>query len=164
VVQDLSKYPELCLMDRFSVFVPIASGFFMFGLGWGLNGLFPSLETSGMQMLIWGFFLSTVAVFHGTCTINSLCHIWGRKRYKSQDESRNSLLLALITLGEGWHNNHHYYPGTARQGFYWWEIDITYYLLKMLSWAGLIWDVRKMPKEKRDDIEAMIRPPRKQLS
>ena len=81
-------------------------------------------------MLVWGFFVSTVACYHGTYTINSLCHVWGRRRYATSDDSRNNWLLALITLGEGWHNNHHHYPASARQGFYWWEIDVTYYVLR----------------------------------
>ena len=88
---------------------------------------------------------STILLFHGTFTINSLMHKWGRPRYKTGDESKNSLLLALVTLGEGWHNNHHYYQSAARQGFYWWEIDITYYIIRMLGWLGIVWDIRGVP-------------------
>ena len=87
-------------------------------------------------MLVWGFFVSTVACYHGTYTINSLCHVWGRRRYATGDESRNNFWLALITLGEGWHNNHHRYPMSARQGFYWWEVDLTYYGLRAPVGAG----------------------------
>ena len=83
--------------------------------------------------------------FHGTCTINSLSHLFGTKRYKTSDESRNNFLLALITLGEGWHNNHHHFSASVRQGFYWWEIDITYYVLRLLSWTGIIWDLTPVP-------------------
>ena len=93
-------------------------------------------------MLIWGFFISTVLCWHATYTINSLSHLFGRQRYRTGDTSRNNWFLALLTLGEGWHNNHHYYPSAARQGFYWWEYDITYYLLKLMSWLGLIWDLK----------------------
>jgi stearoyl-CoA desaturase (delta-9 desaturase) len=96
-------------------------------------------------MLIWGFFISTVALLHGTCTINSLSHVYGSQRYETGDDSRNNFLLALITMGEGWHNNHHYYPASTRQGFYWWEIDMTYYGLKLLEQMGLVWDIRGVP-------------------
>ena len=110
-----------------------------------LDARWPELGTSGGQMLVWGFFISTVACYHGTYTINSLCHVWGRRRYQTGDDSRNNLLLALITLGEGWHNNHHRYPASARQGFYWWEIDLTYYGLRLLAALGLIRDLKQVP-------------------
>jgi len=100
-------------------------------------------------MLVWGFIISTVVLFHGTCTINSLTHKFGTKRYKTSDESRNSFILALITLGEGWHNNHHYFPASARQGFFWWEIDVSYYLLYLLSKIGLVWELRPVPEAAR---------------
>ena len=99
----------------------------------------------GFPTLVIGFFISTVILFHGTFSINSLSHMIGGKRYETGDESRNSFILALVTLGEGWHNNHHYYQVSARQGFFWWEIDITYYLLKILSYLGLIWDLKPVP-------------------
>jgi stearoyl-CoA desaturase (delta-9 desaturase) len=105
-------------------------------------------------MLVWGFFVSTVACYHGTYTINSLCHQWGSRRYPTRDDSRNNALLALITLGEGWHNNHHHFPSAARQGFYWWEIDITYYLLRGLAALGVIWDLNPVPARIRDSREA----------
>jgi stearoyl-CoA desaturase (delta-9 desaturase) len=98
-------------------------------------------------MVVWGFFISTVVLLHGTLMINSLAHVFGRKRFATGDDSRNSLFLALITLGEGWHNNHHRFMHAARQGFYWWEIDLTYYGLKLLSWLGVIWDLRPVPAE-----------------
>lgn len=148
-VKDLAKYPELRFLDRFDTLVPIALGFLIFGLGLGLDFMYPQLGTSGLQMLVWGFFISTVVLFHGTCTINSLSHLIGRKRYKTGDESRNSLLLALITFGEGWHNNHHYYPASARQGFFWYELDLTYYMLKVLSWFGIVWDLKPVPEHVR---------------
>lgn len=148
-VKDLARYPELCFLDRFDTLVPILLAFSLFGFGAALNSIWPELGTSGPQMLIWGFFISTVVLFHCTCFINSLAHKLGRKRYRTTDESRNSLILALITLGEGWHNNHHHFPASTRQGFYWWEIDITYYLLRILSWTGLIWDLRSVPEQVR---------------
>jgi stearoyl-CoA desaturase (delta-9 desaturase) len=87
-----------------------------------------------------------VLTYHGTFVINSLAHVFGKRRYATTDTSRNSLLLALITLGEGWHNNHHHYQSTANQGFFWWEIDISYYILRALSWVGLVHDLRTPPK------------------
>jgi len=145
-VAELVQYPELRFLDRFDVFVPFLLGWAMFGFGVLLETYAPGLGTTGWQMLIWGFFISTVALLHGTCTINSLSHLFGKRRFDTTDESRNNWLLALITFGEGWHNNHHYYSGSARQGFYWWEIDLTYYGLKMLSWLGIIWDLRPVPE------------------
>ncbi len=145
-VKDLMKYPELRLLDRFDVVVPALLGTGLFFLGVFLNHFYPSLGTSGMQMLIWGFFISTVLLFHGTCTINSLSHKFGSQRFDTGDHSKNNFILSLITLGEGWHNNHHYYPAATRQGFYWWEVDLTYYGLKTLSWLGIVWDLNAVPE------------------
>lgn len=96
-------------------------------------------------MLVWGFFISTTALFHGTSCINSMAHLMGRRRYATGDDSRNSFILAVITLGEGWHNNHHRYQSSTRNGFFWWEIDPTYYLLKVLSRTGLVWGLKTVP-------------------
>jgi stearoyl-CoA desaturase (Delta-9 desaturase) len=144
-VRDLMKFPELRFLDRFDIFVPVLLGVAVFFFGVLLGKYAPSLETNGWQMLVWGFFISTVFCYHATYTINSLSHVFGRQRYKTGDTSRNNFLLALLTLGEGWHNNHHYYPNAVRQGFYWWEIDITYYVLKVMSWLGIIWDLKPIP-------------------
>ena len=150
VVPDLAKYPELRFLDRFDTIVPIALITGMGLLGGWLRSAFPELGTSGPQMIVWGFCISTLALFHASCTINSLAHKMGKRRYKTGDESRNSFLLALLTFGEGWHNNHHHYPGAAAQAHYWWEVDLTYYLLKMMSWAGIIWDLHPVPERVRD--------------
>lgn len=144
-VKDLAKYPELRFIDRHDVLIPFLLGAFLFYFGVALNHFAPGLGTNGMQMLVWGFFISTVVLFHGTCTINSLSHMMGRRRYRTDDQSRNSFLLALITFGEGWHNNHHHYPASTRQGFFWYEIDPTYYGLKVLSWIGIIRDLKPVP-------------------
>jgi stearoyl-CoA desaturase (delta-9 desaturase) len=106
---------------------------------------------TGAQMAIWCGVVSTVALMHGTFFINSLAHVFGKRRFKTTDDSRNSLILAMITLGEGWHNNHHRYQYSARQGFYWWEIDISYYLLKALSWVGIVWDLQPVPARIYDE-------------
>lgn len=146
-VRDLAKFRELRFLDRFDSLVPflLAAGAYAFGAF--LGAWYPSLGTSGPQMLVWGFFISTVLLFHGTCFINSLAHLIGRRRFETRDQSRNSFILSVITLGEGWHNNHHHYPAATRQGFYWWEIDITYYLLRLLSWTGIIWDLHGVPRK-----------------
>lgn len=145
LVNDLSKYPELKLLDRFHYIPPLAFLGSCYLLGLYLGAAFPSLHTSGLQIMVWGALISTVCLYHGTFAINSVAHILGNKRFKTNDESRNSLLLAIITLGEGWHNNHHRYPGSERQGFYWWEIDLTHYALKFLSLFGIVWDLREPP-------------------
>jgi stearoyl-CoA desaturase (delta-9 desaturase) len=145
-VKDLAKYPELVFLNRFDALVPLLLGATLYGAGAWLAHAHPHLGTSGAQLLVWGF-ISTVVLFHCTCFINSLAHVFGRQRYETGDTSRNSLLLALLTLGEGWHNNHHHYMHSTRQGFYWWEIDLTYYGLKVLSWTGLIWNLRPVPEE-----------------
>jgi stearoyl-CoA desaturase (Delta-9 desaturase) len=149
-VADLAKFPELRLLDRSDVLIAILFAISLYLLGVAAAIFFPGLDTSGPQLLIWGFFISTVVLYHGTYSINSLAHKIGRKRYETQDDSGNSFLLALVTFGEGWHNNHHHYPASVRQGFYWWEIDFTYYTLVLLSWTGIIWDLRPIPQRIRD--------------
>ncbi len=144
-IGDLAKYPELRLIDRFDVLIPVALATGLFLLGGWLETAAPGLGTSGPQLLIWGFFISTVVLFHATVTINSLAHQIGSRRFETRDNSRNNWWLALLTFGEGWHNNHHHFPGSARQGFRWWEIDLTYYGLKLMTWLGLVWDLKPVP-------------------
>ena len=131
-VKDLTKYPELMFLNRYWVLSPVlyAVGLFMIG-GW--------------HWVVWGYFVSTVLLGNGTYTINSLMHSWGKQYFVTGDKSRNHWLLAIITLGEGWHNNHHRYQASARNGFYWYEYDITYYTLKALSWVGLVRDLNPVP-------------------
>jgi stearoyl-CoA desaturase (delta-9 desaturase) len=145
-VSDLAKFPELVFLDRFDSLVPILLGVSLFCVGVLLHHVAPALGTSGSQMLIWGFCISTVAVFHTTVTINSVSHTFGSKRFKTKDNSHNSFIMALLTLGEGWHNNHHHYPSSTCQGFMWWEIDITYYILKLMEKLHIVSDVRGVPK------------------
>lgn len=146
-VKDLLVYPELKFLDRFDVIAPLFLAASLYALGAALEIYAPHLQTSGLQLLVWGFVISTVVLYHMTFTVNSLAHVWGKRRFNTSDQSRNNSLIALLTLGEGWHNNHHHFPSAARQGFYWWEIDLTYYGLKILSALGLIWDLRKVPAE-----------------
>jgi stearoyl-CoA desaturase (delta-9 desaturase) len=144
-VKDLAKYPELVFLNRFDLIGPALLFAGLYGFGAAMEAYAPSLGTSPWQMVIWGFFISTTVLFHATCTINSLTHCFGKKRFNTGDDSRNSLLLALLTLGEGWHNNHHHFQSSARQGFFWWEIDISYYVIRLLSAFGLVWEIKGVP-------------------
>jgi len=136
-VKDLARYPELRWLDRWFHVPAIA-----YALAFWLVG--------GAPAVLWGYFVSTVFVWHGTFLVNSLAHVVGRRRYPTGDESRNSLLIALVTLGEGWHNNHHHYQSTANQGWYWWEVDVTYYALRLLAAVGIVRDLRLPPAAVRD--------------
>ena len=128
-IRDFARFPELRFLNRWYLLPPV-----VLAVGVYLIGGFP--------LLVWGFFVSTVLLWHGTFTINSLSHVFGSRRYKTTDTSRNNFLLALVTCGEGWHNNHHYHQNTANQGWFWWELDATFYVLKLLSALGLISDLR----------------------
>lgn len=150
MAKDWAKYPELVFLNRYSIVPPLVLLLLMVILGELLRVHVPSANTSGIQMAVWGGCISTVALFHATATINSLDHLVGRRRYNTSDNSRNNWFLALITLGEGWHNNHHHYPIATRQGFYWWEIDVTYYVLVVLSWLGIVRDLTPVPARKRE--------------
>jgi len=149
-VPDLARYPELRFLDRYDALVPLLLAALLYASGEWLADTAPELETNGWQMLVWGFAISTVALYHATFTINSLAHRFGTRRYATRDDSRNNLWLALLTFGEGWHNNHHHYPGAARQGFRWWEIDLTYYVLRLLALTGLVRELRPVPAHIRD--------------
>jgi stearoyl-CoA desaturase (delta-9 desaturase) len=138
-IADFARYPELRWLDRHH-FVP----------SWILLGTLFVLGGPGAA--IWGSFVSTVVLWHGTFTINSLSHAFGSRRYATGDDSRNNPWLAALTLGEGWHNNHHHYPGSATLGFFWWELDPTYWVLKLLAATGLIWDLRQPPAVVRDRV------------
>ncbi len=155
-IRDLAAYPELVFLNRFDLIIPAILGLFLFGLGATLNALWPGLGTSGAQVFFWGFFVSTVVLLHGTLFINSLAHVWGGRRFATSDDSRNNFWLALITLGEGWHNNHHRFMGSTRQGFFWWEVDLTYYGLKALSWLGIVWNLKPVPKSVYREVNASV--------
>jgi stearoyl-CoA desaturase (delta-9 desaturase) len=146
IVAEFERYPELRWLNRFDTVIPVLLALTLYLFGELLERFAPQLETNGMQLVIWGFFISTVVLLHATVTINSFDHMYGSRRYNTSDTSRNNPLLALITLGEGWHNNHHHYAVCARQGFFWWEIDITYYILVLMSWLGIVNDLRPIPE------------------
>jgi stearoyl-CoA desaturase (delta-9 desaturase) len=144
-IPDFARYPELVFLNRFDFVVPLVYGGGLAILGGLLEKFAPGLGTSAGQLFVWGFFISTVVLLHGTLLINSLAHFWGSRRFDVKDDSRNNFFLALITLGEGWHNNHHRYPHSARQGFFWFEIDISYYILRAMQKLRLIHDLRPVP-------------------
>ena len=132
-IPDYARYPELRWLNEHFVlpYVLLCTLLFAFG---------------GLQYLVWGGFVSTVLLWHSTFCINSLAHVFGKRRYETTDTSRNNWFLALLTGGEGWHNNHHHYPNSVNQGFYWWEVDTTYYALRLLSLFGIVWALRKPPE------------------
>ena len=124
-VKDFARYPEIALLDRYYLIPPTLYAVLMYAL-WGFPGL------------IWGFFIPTIVLYHCTFFINSLTHMFGRVRYASNDGSKNSFVLAVLCCGEGWHNNHHYYQSAVNQGWFWWEVDLSYYILTVLSWVGIV--------------------------
>jgi len=134
VISDLTKYRELRFLNHSAVMLlPAVALALAFALLGGVHGV------------VWGFFVSTVMLWHGSFSINSLSHMFGKRRYETTDDSRNNWALALLTTGEGWHNNHHHYQSSANQGFRWWEIDLTFYVLRVLEVFGLVWDLRRPP-------------------
>ena len=135
IMKDFFKYPELRLLERLH-WIP------------SLCMLITLYLLDGWSGVVWGGVVSTVLLYHGTFLVNSICHVFGSRRYNTSDDSRNNAFVALLTLGEGWHNNHHHYMSSANQGFKWWEIDVSYYILWMLSVPRIVWDLRKPPDEK----------------
>ena len=145
LTNDWRRFPEIVWLDRFDVAVPLALAAGMYLLGAWLERVAPASGTNGLQMLVWGYCVSTVVLTHVTCCVNSIAHRFGTRRYRMRDSSRNNAWLAVATFGEGWHNNHHRFAGAARQGFFPGEIDLTYGLLKLLEKLGLVWDLRPVP-------------------
>ena len=141
-VKDLNKYPELRFIDRYDILFPILMAIALYAFGSLLSSYYPALNTSGWQLVVWGYFISTVLLSHVTFCINSLAHVLGTKPYNTGDNSRNNFVLAILTLGEGWHNNHHCAPGSVKQGFKWWQIDISFYMIKLMEKLGLVWDLK----------------------
>jgi stearoyl-CoA desaturase (delta-9 desaturase) len=147
-IKDFAHYPELRFLDRHDWIAPWALGITCFLIG-------------GWSGLVVGFFVSNVLLWHSTFSVNSLAHVFGRRRYDTPDTSRNSLLVALATGGEGWHNNHHHFQSSARQGFFWWEIDVTYYALRLLRFLGIVRDLREPPPRVRES-RALATPSRQE--
>ena len=141
-IKDFAKFPELVWLNQWHIVPPIVLAFLCYAVG-------------GFSGLIWGMVISTVVGWHATYTINSLSHRWGRARFETGDDSLNNAVLALLTLGEGWHNNHHRFMNSTRQGFYWWEIDLTFYILSAMNAVGLVWDMKKPPASVYEEAKAL---------
>jgi stearoyl-CoA desaturase (delta-9 desaturase) len=131
-IPDFMKYPELRWLSRWDMVPPIMLGVALQWFG-------------GWHWLLWGLFVSTVMSWHAIFSINSVMHIWGTQPFASKDDAKNNWLLGILVMGEGWHNNHHRYQGATRNGFYWWQLDLTYYVLRLLALFGLVWDLRAPP-------------------
>ena len=136
-IPDLAKFPELRWLDR-HYFVPV------------VVLIAALLALGGLPAVVWGFCVSTVLLWHAMFSLNSVAHSVGHRRYATPDSSRNNAVVALATFGEGWHNNHHHFPGSARNGFYWWEVDVSYAVLRVLAALGVVWDLRVVPDHVRD--------------
>jgi stearoyl-CoA desaturase (delta-9 desaturase) len=138
VIRDFSRVPEIAWLERF-FFVPpalLAGAMFLVG---------------GFPWLVWGFCLPTMTLAHATFAINTVNHMFGSRRFETVDESRNNAITALFAAGEGWHNNHHRYQRAARNGFYWWEFDMTWYVIRAMAAVGLVWDIQSVPKRIYDE-------------
>jgi stearoyl-CoA desaturase (delta-9 desaturase) len=140
LVRDWLRFPELRFLNNFHWIPGVILAVLCFLIGYWTG-------TGAWTALVVGFVVSTVMLYHTTFLVNSVCHLFGKRRYQTTDDSRNNPVVALLTMGEGWHNNHHHYQLSARQGFFWWEIDISYYILKLLSWCRIVWDLRQPPRE-----------------
>ncbi|MEM7001118.1 MAG: fatty acid desaturase [Pseudomonadota bacterium] len=147
--RDLHKFPEIKALQRHYVWLIVGQIAALYLLGWALQTAWPSLQTSGAQMVVWGFFVSTVFTWHVTFMVNSVCHRWGGTPYDTGDASTNNVFIGILAFGEGWHNNHHFYPNSARHGLRWWQLDVTWYLIKVMSWLGMASDL-KLPRELRE--------------
>jgi stearoyl-CoA desaturase (delta-9 desaturase) len=147
--RDLYNYPELKLLQRHYVWILIFQVFALYSLGYGWASWFPESGASGLQFLVWGFFVSTVFTWHVTFSVNSICHRWGARDYDAGDASTNNVVIGFLAFGEGWHNNHHFYPSSARHGLRWWQFDPTWILIRGLCLLGLASEP-KIPKEFRD--------------
>jgi stearoyl-CoA desaturase (delta-9 desaturase) len=146
VIRTFARYPEIAFLERFNVVPPIVMAAAMYAFG-------------GWPWLLWGFCLPTVTLSHATFAINTVNHLFGSRRFQTRDDSTNNALTALFAVGEGWHNNHHRYQRAARNGFYWWEIDVTYYVIWTMEKVGLAWNVQPVPeriyREAREGVSAV---------
>lgn len=147
--RDLFKYPELKFLQRHYVWILVLQMLGLYALGSLLSLWYPDTSINGLQCLVWGFFVSTVFLWHVTFSVNSVCHRWGSQDYDSNDASTNNWIIGILGFGEGWHNNHHFYPSSARHGLKWWQVDVTWILIRGLCLVGLASDP-KIPKEFRD--------------
>jgi stearoyl-CoA desaturase (delta-9 desaturase) len=147
LVRDLARYPELQLLQRYYYVCNLGYALLLYAIGETWRYFDPLSATSGVQLVIWGSFISTVFVYHSIWSANSFCHRYGTRRFATPDQSRNNILVSLVTFGDGWHHNHHYCPYSARHGFRWWEVDLNFEILRLLALVGIVWDLRLPPAE-----------------
>jgi stearoyl-CoA desaturase (Delta-9 desaturase) len=147
LVRDLERCPELWLLQRYYYVFNLAYALLLYGVGEAWRCFDPLAGTSGFQLLVWGGVVSTVCVYHSIWSANSFCHRYGTRRFATRDDSRNNIVVSLLTFGDGWHHNHHYCPYSARHGFRWWEVDINFIILRLLACLGIVWDL-KLPPER----------------
>jgi stearoyl-CoA desaturase (delta-9 desaturase) len=145
LVPDLAAYPELRFLNRQQKVPALLMLGILASIGYYFQTYHPQLGATMGQIIVWGFFVSTIVLHHCTFCVNSITHMFGSRRFQTHDTSRNNWLIAFLTMGEGWHNNHHRCPSSERQGFYWWEIDMTHWILVVLSWFGIVWELRRPP-------------------
>jgi stearoyl-CoA desaturase (Delta-9 desaturase) len=145
LVADLARFPELVGLERYCYVANVAYAALLYGCGEGWRILDPAAAVSGFQFCVWGAIVSTVWAYHAIWSANSFCHRFGFRRFPTPDHSRNNFIVALLILGDGWHHNHHHSPTSARHGFRWWEIDVNFAILQLLSRCGLVWDLRMPP-------------------
>lgn len=141
--RDLHKFPEIKFLQRNYALIVFGQAGVIFGYGALLNWLFPQLGTSGLQMLVWVYFIGTVALWHATFMVNSVCHTWGRRPFDANDKSTNNWLVVFLALGEGWHNNHHKFSNSSRHGLFWWQFDLTWCFLLIMRSLGMIQDLKR---------------------
>jgi stearoyl-CoA desaturase (Delta-9 desaturase) len=146
LVTDLARVPELRLLEQYYYLVNLGYVLLLYVLGEVWHRFNPGAGTSGFQIVVWGGAVSTVCVYHTIWSANSFCHRYGARRFATRDDSRNNFIVALLTLGDGWHHNHHFCPYSAKHGFHWWEVDINYAILKLLAGIGIVWDLKVPPK------------------
>ena len=140
--RDLHRIPELKFLQRNYAFIALGQGVVIYAYGALLARFFPELGTSGLQMLVWVYFIGTVALWHATFMVNSVCHTWGARPFDAGDASTNNWLVVVLALGEGWHNNHHKFANSARHGLRWWEVDMTWIALRVLNALGIVRDLK----------------------
>ncbi len=145
LVTDLARVWELVLLERYSFLINLSFALLLYVCGEAWRALDPDSGPDGSQLVVWGAVASKVCVYHAIWSANSVCHFRGRRRYETRDNSRNNIVVALLTFGDGWHHNHHYCPYSARHGFRWWEVDINFAILTLLSHLGVVWDLRMPP-------------------
>lgn len=161
LVSDLQRLPEMRWLQRWYYAINLGYAALLFLLGDAWRRLDPPAGTSGVQFVVWGGVISTVFVYHAIWSANSVCHRFGTRRFSTPDESRNNFLVSLLTFGDGWHHNHHSCPYSARHGFLWWELDINFYILRILAWLGLVWGL-KLPRGLAASVrDSRFSPPRR---